>query len=387
MASSSSAECVVLPVSDRQSQKAFLALPLRLYANDPNWVAPLEFEQKQRIFGHNPFFEHAECQAWLAWRDGRSVGRITAQIDALYEQYQHAKVGYFGMLEAENDPHIFAALLATAEAWLRERGVEEVQGPFNLSINEEVGLLVEGFDSPPFIMMGHAPAYYQQALEALGYHKVKDMVTYLVDPAFASPRVMTRLVKKADCDIQLRSLDLKRKTEEFELLRDIFNDAWSGNWGFVPFTRAEFDEVAKSLAILMNKDSIQIAEIDGRPVAFIVALPNINEAIKDFGGRLLPFGWAKLLWRLKVRFPQTARVPLMGVRREFHHTVLGPALAFMIIDTVRQGLVRRGVKQVEVGWILENNAGMRNIIETIGGVDYKKYRVYGKQLTPAESHG
>lgn len=384
MTSGVAAAVTIVPVADRGTEKAFLNLPGRLYAGDPHWIAPLRFEQRLRIFGKNPFFEHAEHQAWLAVRDGVAVGRITAQIDKLYEDYHPGKVGYFGMLEAENDEAIFTALLETAENWLRDRGIREIQGPFNLSINEEVGLLVDGFDSPPFIMMGHAPAYYGKRLEKLGYGKVKDMYTYTISPDFASPKVMTRLVAKAASGVVVRPLDRKRKDEEFELLRDIFNDAWSRNWGFVPFTAPEFAELAKTLALVLDDDNVQIAELDGRPVAFIVVLPNINEAARDLDGRLLPFGWARLLWRLKVRRPKTARVPLMGVRKEFQHSVLGPALAFLVIDAVRVGLVNRGVENVEMGWILEDNSGMRNIIESIGGVEYKKYRVYGKQLIQNE---
>ncbi|MGE3298691.1 MAG: hypothetical protein AB7I68_15255, partial [Porticoccaceae bacterium] len=167
---------------------------------------------------------------------------------------------------------------------------------------------------------------------------------------------------------------------ELEILRDIFNDAWAENWGFVPFTRAEFTELGKVMAALLPADHVQIAEIDGRPVAFIVALPNVNEAARDLRGRLLPLGWAKLLWRLKVRGVRSGRVPLMGVRREYHHTRLGPTLAFMVIDAVRGGLVRRGIGDVELGWILEGNSGMRNIIEAIGGTAYKRYRIYRKWL-------
>lgn len=371
---------VVAPVAGKTAVRQFIDLPRHIYAADPHWISPLDFEQKARIFGHNPYFEHAEVQAWIAIRNGKAVGRITAQIDRLYEALHGERVGYFGMLEAENDNEIFAALLYTAEQWLRQRGIEQIQGPFNLSINEEVGLLVDGFDRPPFIMMGHAPPYYGPALEQLGYSKTKDLYTYAMAPDFITPKVMTRLVEKQGKGVRVRPLNRSNGAAEFETLRDIFNDAWSENWGFVPFTEAEFADMAKTLSALIHDDYVQIAEIDGRPVAFIVALPNINEAARDLNGKLLPFGWVKLLWRLKVRQPVSARVPLMGVRKEFQHTLLGPALAFMVIDAVRKGLVRRGVKTVEMGWILENNSGMRNIIETIGGKEYKKYRVYQKQL-------
>ncbi len=371
---------VVTAVVGKTAVRQFIDLPRKIYAADPHWISPLDIEQKTRLFGANPFFDHAEFQAWIATRNGQTVGRISAQIDHLYEQTHGEKVGYFGMLEAENDPDIFAALLGTAEDWLRQRGIVQIQGPFNLSINEEAGLLVDGFDRPPFIMMGHATPYYGAALEQLGYSKTRDLYTYTVDPDFATPKVMARLVAKNGQGVRIRDLDRKNAAAEFETLRDIFNDAWSDNWGFVPITQAEFADMAKTLSALIHDDYVQIAEIDGRPVAFIVALPNINEAAWDLNGKLLPFGWAKLLWRLKVRQPQTARVPLMGVRKEFQHTLLGPALAFMVIDEVRKGMVRHGVKTVEMGWILENNSGMRSIIETIGGKEYKKYRVYQKQL-------
>ncbi len=375
----------VVPVRGRRAIRSFLHLPHRLYAGDPHWIAPLEMEQKQRIFGNNPFFEHAEVRAWLAVRDGETVGRITAQIDRLHEQQHGERIGYFGMLEAEDDTAVYQALLNRAEDWLRKRAVQRVRGPFNLSINEETGLLVDGFDSPPFVMMGHARPGVAQALEDAGYAKARDLYTYTLNPDFETPAVMRKLVERQGQRIRVRRLDRRRATEEFELLRDIFNDAWSGNWGFVPFTQPEFADMAKSLSLLVPDDYIRIAEVDGYPVAFIVVLPNLNEAIRDLGGRLLPMGWARLLWRLKVRSPGSARVPLMGVRRAYQRTRQGSALAFMVIDAVRKAVARRGVKTVEMGWILEDNDGMRSIIETIGGRHYKTYRVYEKELAALHS--
>jgi hypothetical protein len=172
----------------------------------------------------------------------------------------------------------------------------------------------------------------------------------------------------------------KQLKQELEILRDIFNDAWVDNWGFTPFTAAEFADIGELLTLLVDDDFVQIAEIGNRPVAMVVALPNINEVIRDLNGRLLPTGWLKLLWRLKIGYPQTARVPLLGVRKEYQHTRLGPALAFMVTDAVRQGLRRRKIRNVELSWILEDNSGIRNIIEAIGGVAYKRYRVYEKPL-------
>ena len=368
------------PVSGQRQLKTFIAVPWAVYARDPNWVPPLLFEQKQRLSAKNPFFEHARWQAWIAWRDGRAVGRISAQIDRLYQETQGDNTGYFGMLEGEDDAELFSSLLETAETWLRKQGMSRVRGPFNLSINEEAGLLVDGFDTPPVIMMGHARAYYGPRLEAVGYHKAKDLLAYLIHPDFDAPPIMTRLIESAGRQISVRPIKRKQLKQELEVLRDIFNDAWSENWGFVPFTQAEFADIGQLISLLLDDDFIQIAEIDGRPVAMIVAMPNINEVITDLNGKLMPSGWLKLLWRLKVGYPTTGRVPLMGVRREYHYGRSGPTLAFLVIDAVRRALIRRGITQVELSWILEDNSGMRNIIETIGGVAYKRYRIYEKSL-------
>jgi hypothetical protein len=367
-------------VTKRKQLRQFLALPHRLYAGDPVWVAPLNFEQRQRFSAANHFFEHARWRGWVALRDGRPVGRITAQIDELHLRQHGDGAGYFGALEAEDDPVVFAALFAAAEDWLRSEGMQRVRGPFNLHVNEEVGLLVDGFSTPPFVLMGHARPWYGAGVEAQGYRPVKDLLAYHIRPDFEAPRVMTKLAERVSGRVRVRSLRRKQIVADAAIMREVFNDAWQNNWGFVPLAEAEWEETVRTLAKLMPDDYIQIAEYDGEPVAFIVALPNINEASRDLKGRLLPFGWAKLLWRLKVRHPRTARIPLMGVRQSFQHSRLGPTLAFMVIDAVRKALHARGVKDVEMGWILEDNDGMRNIIETIGGEAYKRYRVYEKEL-------
>jgi hypothetical protein len=371
-----SVEVVTTPAQWSQ----FIELPQRIYAADPVWIAPLAFMQREQLSPKNHFFEHARWRAWLAMRDGRPVGRITAQIDELHLQQHGDAAGYFGMLEAEEDVAIFAALLAAAQQWLRSEGMRQVRGPFNLHINEEVGLLVEGFDTPPYVLMGHARPWYGPALESLGYAGVKDLLAYHVRPDFEAPRVMVRLAERVSDRVKVRTVRRKQLLDDAAIMLDIFNDAWQNNWGFVPLAEADWIETVKTLTMLMPDDYIQIAEYDGEPVAFIVALPNLNEAARDLKGKLLPFGWAKLLWRLKVSHPKTARVPLMGVRLSFQHSRLGPTLAFMVIDAIRKALHQRGVKDVEMGWILENNDGMRNIIETIGGEAYKRYRVYQKEL-------
>ncbi|HEX7034482.1 MAG TPA: N-acetyltransferase [Pseudomonadales bacterium] len=379
------ARVALRPVSGRRALDDFLRVPFALYRDDPHWVAPLHFERRQALSPKHPFFRHAEWQAWVAYRDDRPVGRISAQLDRLYEERHGERVGYFGMIDAPDDPALFGALLATAEAWLSERGAVRAVGPFNLGINQELGVLVDGFDTPPFFMMPHNRPYYGAALEACGYRGAQDLLAYLIPANFETPPVMAALLRRLERQgVTLRPLDRKRVDEDLETLRDIFNDAWSGNWGFVPFTREEFLAVGHEMLMLIPDDFIHIAELDGRPSAFIVLLPNLNEAIADLNGRLLPFGWAKLLWRLKVRFPRTGRVPLMGVRRHLHHTRLGPGLAFLVIDAARRAAVRTQMTDVELSWILDDNMGMRNIIETIGGRISKRYRMYEKPLAADE---
>jgi len=378
-----SARIEARPVETARERRDFLCLPERIYAGDAAWVAPLMAEQKQRVFDNKPLFAHCAVAAWVAYRDGEPAGRITAQLDAMQPGDAAGPIGYFGMLEAEDDAAVFAALFGAAGAWLRARGAASVRGPYNLSINEEIGLLVENFDDPPFLMMGHAPRYYGPRIAEQGFGTVKDLITYKVRPDFTAPAVMEKLAARASRTVSIRPLDRRNKAADFEAMRDIFNDAWSDNWGFVPFTEAEFAETAKVLSLLLPHDFIQIAEIDGRPVAFIAAFPNLNELIGDLRGRLLPFGWARLLWRLKVRGATSARVALMGVRKQHQYSRLGPTLAFLVIDAVRKAMVRRGVTSVEMGWVLEDNDGMRHIIEAIGSTIHKRYRVYQKALGDA----
>jgi hypothetical protein len=371
----------IVPVTDRRGLSDFLRLPFDLYRDDPNWVAPLSFERRQALSPKHPFFQHAEWQGWVAYRNGVAVGRVSAQIDRLFEEQHGERGGYFGLLEAENDLALFQELLGTTEQWLRERGAVHATGPFNLGINQELGVLVDGFDTPPYFMMPHSLPYYGDAVEAAGYRPEQDLLAYLLDPNFETPPVMAALLNRLGARARLRPVARKRIDDDLEILRDVFNDAWSANWGFVPFTRDEFRAIGREMLMIIPQDFIQIAELDGEPCAFIVLLPNLNEVIADLGGSLFPLGWAKLLWRLKVRFPTTGRVPLMGVRRAYHHTRLGPGLAFLVIDAARRAAVRAGFHEVELSWILDDNMGMRNIIESIGGRVSKRYRMYRKPLT------
>lgn len=370
----------VIPVRGKRMLKQFIRLPWRIYQGDPQWVPPLFLERWEHLSERNPYFSHAVCRLWIACRGRCPVGRISAQVDSLHLERYRDGTGFFGMLEALDEEDVFLALLQTAETWLGGQGMRRMLGPFNLSINQECGLLIHGFDTPPFVMMGHGRPYYGGRIEAAGLVKEKDLLAYYLDSNFKLSEPVQRIMAKAEDRVRLRPLRRSRFDEDLGIIRHIFEDAWSGNWGFVPFTAAEFDYLGKSLKLLLIDELVQIAEVDGVPGAMIVVLPNLNELIRDLNGRLFPLGWVKLLWRLKVRRPESARVALMGVRRCYQGSLLGAALAFKIIEAATRAGVRLGIKGGELSWILEDNMAMRRIIESLGGVAYKRYRIYGKEI-------
>ena len=370
----------VVKVEGRTALNDFIRLPWSLYTDDPMWVPPLLLERRMHLSPKNPYFEHAKFCCWVAYRDEDAVGRISAQIDRLHiDRYQDA-TGFFGMIEAENDTRTFQLLLDTAENWLRDQGMRRICGPFNLSINQELGLLVDGFDTPPSMMMGHAHPYYADRMQDNGYRKEKDLLAYIVSTDSELSTAVRKITAKVENRVRIRDLRKSQFVEELQIIRDIFNDAWSKNWNFVPFTNAEFEHLGKDLKMLADEELVKIAEVDGEPAAFIVLLPNINEVIRDLNGRLFPFGWLKILWRLKVKYPKSARIPLMGVRCRYHDSLMGAALAFGVMAAVKQPALKRGLKEVELSWILEDNMSMRRIIESTGGKVYKTYRMYSKDL-------
>ena len=370
----------VVPVSNRRQLKAFIRLPWRLYAQDPLWVPPLKLERRLHFSSLNPYFAHGRWQGWIAWQGDRPVGRISAQVDELHRRHYGEKSGHFGFLECENNPDVMRALVAESERWLAQHQTEVITGPFNFSINQECGLLVDGFDTPPVIMMPHNPRWYAELLEQQGYAGVKDMYAYRINPDFTIPRVMQSLLDRFGKSVRLRGLNRKNFKQELETLRDIFNDAWSDNWGFVPFTREEFAELGTSLRLFVPDDFIRIAEYQGKAVAFIVILPNLNEVLHDLDGNLFPSGVFKIIQALRKRRIRTGRIPLMGVRKELQNTPLGVALALLVIHNLRQPVIDRGIEDVELSWILEDNQGMRSILERAGSRLYKTYRIYRKQL-------
>ncbi|HUF86118.1 MAG TPA: N-acetyltransferase [Thermohalobaculum sp.] len=371
----------VRPLEGRRQREAFIRLPGRLMAGDPNWVEPLWLERRRFLSPrHNAFFGHAEAAFWLAWRGGRPVGRISAQIDRLAPPVDGMRLGYFGMLAAEPDAGTLGALFGAAEDWLAARGAGVVRGPFDLSINQTTGLLVDGFDTPPSLMMGHDPPWLGAEVERQGYARAKDLVAYRMDVRGGLPDKLRRLAERGAPGLTIRSIDMRRYRAEVATITDIFNDAWAGNWGFTPLTEAESAAMADEMKPILDPDLIRIAEIQGEPAGFIVLLPNVNEAIADLGGRLLPLGWLKLLWRIKAGRIRTARVPLMGVRKAHARTMLGKTLPLKLIYALESRGVGRGLGELELGWLLEDNWPVRHVVEGVGGWLAKTYRVYEKRL-------
>lgn len=373
----------VTPVASRADRNAFVDLQYRLNRPDPNWVPPLRTEMRGLIDPRrNPWFGHAEAQFFLARRDGRVAGRISAQIDRLALQHMGPGTGHWGMLEAE-DAEAAAALFAAAESWLRGKSMTRSLGPFSLSIWDEPGLLVEGFDHPPTVMMGHHRPEYGGWVEAAGYAKAKDLLTYHLPVRDGFGPLVDRIVASGEKNprIHIRTLDKSRFAEEAALILGILNDAWSENWGFVPLTDDEIAYVGKKLKPIAIERINRIAYVDGEPVAFMLTLPDINELIRDLDGRLLPFGWAKLLWRLRNPSTRTMRVPLMGVVKRLQATRLASQLAFMMIEYNRRAAVAKyGVERGEIGWILEDNQPMKSIADAIQARVNRVYRIYEKPL-------
>lgn len=375
----------VVPVEGSALWRAFHRLPYALYKDDPNWVAPLLLERRFHFDKtHNPFFQHAKAAFWLAYRDGVPVGRITAQIDALHLARYNDATGHFGFIEGIDDPLVFEALLGAAESWLRSEGMRRCVGPVSFSMWDEPGLLVEGFDRPPCVLMGHALPYYQNHIVAQGYTQIQDLLAYDHEMGPPLAQTMERIVARGQekHHFKFRTIRMDRKSfkSEVVLLLNILNDAWSDNWGFVEVTDAEVDEMVMMFKMVLRPESVVIAEYQGEAAGFALTLPDINEAIRDLDGRLFPFGFVKLLWRLKFSGITSVRMPLMGVRRKWQNSPIGAVLALSIIRQMRLSHIARGVVRGEQSWILDSNERMKHMITLIGGTIYKRYRIYEKAL-------
>ncbi len=384
----SHAEISIAPVSGKAGRAAFVDLGRAFAARLAHNAPQLRSEQLELVDpDKNPFFGHARVQLFLAMRDGRPVGRISAHIDELAlampaEQGFGPGAGLFGYFDAE-DEQVAHALLARAEDWLRGEGMTRAIGPISLSIWEEPGLLVHGHDHAPMIMMGHHPAQYRGWIESAGYARAKTLLTYDLDVQREFPPLVQRIVASGERNprITVRPVDKRRWDEEARVVLDILNDAWSRNWGFVPFTEAEIAYAGKKLKPLIREDINMIAEVDGRPVAFMLTFPDINGVLTRIDGKLFPFGWIHLLLWLRKPVRSGMRVPLMGVLRELHNSRLASQLAFMMIDKIRRNAVAAyDSKRGEIGWILDDNQGMKAIADTIDSKVNREYAVFDKPL-------
>jgi len=371
----------IIPVQSRRELKTFIKLPYRLYQKDPHWIPPLYLERKEAIHPKkNPFYQHAAVQLFLALKGNQPVGRISAQIDHEYEKFHGERVGHFGFFESEDDPEIARGLFERAEAFLRQEHAPRILGPFSFSINEECGLLIEGFDKPLMTMMPYNPPYYASLIEGSGFHKVKDLLAwyYKVGDIPEGPtKIADSLAKHPG--LVVRPLNKKRFREDLGKIMEIYSSAWSKNWGFVPPTPAEVDKIAKDLKVFMDPEVAYLAEIDGKPAAMCLAIPNLYELVKGLHGRLFPLGIFRFLWRIKRRKAKNGRLMLLGIKEEYRKSTLG-ALSILLYVEIHRRCLRQGYDFGELSWTLEDNQEVNMGIEFMGGKRYKTYRVYEKKL-------
>ena len=384
----SEANVVIELVEGKAGRAAFVDTGRDFAAREPHWVPQLRSEQLELVNPEkNPFFGHAAHQLFLARRGSKPVGRISAHIDRLAlelprEQGFGPGAGMFGYFDAE-DETVAHALLKRAEEWLASQGMNRAIGPISMSIWEEPGLLVKGQDHDPMIMMGHHPAIYREWIESAGYSRTKTLLTYDLDVTSDFPPLIRRIVQSGQRNdrITLRPVDVSRWDEEVETILAILNDAWSNNWGFVPFTNAEIAYAGKKLKPIIHPDLNLIAELDGKPVAFMLTFPDMNDVLRKVDGKLFPFGWFHILRWLRKPRRMGMRVPLMGVLRELHNSRLARQLAFMMISQIRDVAVDKyETRRAEIGWILDDNQGMMAIADAIQSTINREYAIFEKSL-------
>jgi hypothetical protein len=371
----------VFPVRSSKERDRFLRLPWRLYRNDPAWIPNLLLLQRETVDPKkNPFFQHGEAELYLALREGRAVGRISAQVDRENNDYRHEAAGFFGFFESEDDPEIAKALFAAAEAWLRERGMTLARGPFNFNIQEECGILVEGFEHPPVIAMPHALPYYDRLISGSGYAQVMDLLAYRWDITEPPQRMMEAVARARQLpELKVRHVELRHMQRDLDILLDIFKDAWHENWGYVPPTAAEAKKLAADLRLVIEENLGIIAEVDGEPAGMILALPNLYEAIRDCRGFLNPISALRAVWRLKIRKLETGRLMLFGVKRKFatRHFI---GIPYLLLYELYLGAKKGRYKWGEMSWVLENNSRLNALMSHWDAEAYKRYRLYEKPL-------
>jgi hypothetical protein len=360
----------------------FLDVVDTIYQNDPHFVRTLDMDVSDRLSPKkNPFFANGEASAWVAYRDGKAVGRISASIDKLHLERHKDEAGFFGFFDTVDDEDVSQALLAEARSWLAARGMKTMRGPFSLSINEECGCLVDGFDTPPMIMMAHNHPYQAALIERAGFQKCKDLYAWTYDIGTVPPRAQRAHDDIAALpEITTRTLDMKHLARDVRLIMEVFNDAWSDNWGFVPTTEQQLDKMAEDLKLIAMPEITRLTFIDGAIAAVALGLPNINELIHDAHGKLFPFGALKLLWRLRVRGPKTGRLLILGIRRKWRNVRRYAGLSAFLYVEMNQASHLLGMKRGELSWTLEDNAPINVGIKLMGGRIYKTYRIYERSL-------
>ena len=358
----------------------FLEVSYGIYRDDPNWVAPLLMDLKKVFTEANPLFQHAEMQLWIATRSGRDVGRIAGIVDHNYNRSAKLPAAFFGFFECENEPALARLLLEQVNHWAREKGLRCVLGPMNPTTNDECGLLIEGFDSPPVFMMTYNPRYYVALVEGEKFRKAKDLLAFHMDLAKIPMERLGRIaakIKQRNSNLTFRPVLKKTLTQDLVKVKEVYNAAWQENWGFVPMTDPEVDFMAERLKPLLMEGLIWLAEAGTEPVGFLLAMPDYNVALQPLHGRLLTpkvFGFLPYLFGWKR--PKRTRVLTLGVKAHYRAKGLESA---MLIEGLKVGIAA-GVTESEASWILEDNVLMCRILEAIGGRVYKRYRLYEKEI-------
>jgi hypothetical protein len=370
------------PGEPGQDLEPFIRAPHLLFEGDRHWVPPLHKEMRDRLSPQkNPFFDHAQVVLFTAWKHGTIVGRCSAQVDHQHLARHQDATGFFGFFDTTDDDEVGRALIGAASEWLRRRGMKKIRGPLSLSINEEVGMLVEGFDSPPMIMMPYSKQYQSRVAESAGLVKAKDLLAWKYEAGELPKRAKDAWEAVQHMpEVRFRSVRPSRMHEDLPIILDVFNDAWKDNWGFVPATPAEAKKAADDFKLIIEPELAFIAEIHGQPSAICVAIPNMNEAIADLNGRLFPVGLFKLLWRMKVKHPSGARLMMLGVREEVRKQKKYGGLSMAMYAEIHRRGTAIGYHWGELSWTLEDNAPVSLGIRAMGGKVYKKYRIFEKSL-------
>lgn len=378
----SNTEVVINKVKNEAEKDKFIKFPWKIYKGDENWVPPLLFDVKKNLdTKRNPFYKHSEIELFLAYRNGEICGRIAAITNEHHNKFHKDKAGFFGFFESVDDPSVSNELFKAAEEFLKSKGKDTMRGPVNPSTNDEVGLLIKGYDKPPVILMTYNPQYYTALTENYGFTKAKDIYAYLVNESVSKDeKIMGKLRRVSDIvqkkeKIKIRTMDMSDFKNELKRVKEVYNNAWSYNWGFVPMTDEEFDYLSESLKPIVDKDLVYFAEVNSKPVAFSLAIPDMNIVFKKINGRIFPFGIIKiLLGRKKIH---RIRLITLGVIPEYQKKGIE---AIFIKNTIEKGM-SIGYNQAEISWILEDNIPMVQTAINLGADQYKTYRIYDKTIT------